>query len=87
MVKSQRDNRKESEFAQFLRSERIPLSGASDGSFSDNVQGQGITWEIKARRDGFKMLHGWLENANALALRADKREWLVCVQLVDCRNC
>jgi hypothetical protein len=83
MSKSQREKgqRREREFSKLINGERIPLSGAAGGSFKGDVLGLGLTWEIKARRDGFKLLHGWLENADALALKADHKEWLVVMPL------
>lgn len=83
MGKSQRDKglRREREFVQLIGGERIPLSGAAGGSFKGDVKGMGLTWELKARRDGFKLLYNWLENVDALAVKADRKEWLVVIPL------
>lgn len=62
-----------------LDSERIPLSGAVKGSFAGDVRVSGYLGEVKVRGDGFKELYRWLEHdgADFLALRADRKEWLV----------
>lgn len=33
--------------------------------------------EVKIRKDGFKQLYKWLDDNNALFVRADRKEWLV----------
>lgn len=84
MGKSQRDkgNRTEREFAKLIDGERIPLSGAAGGSFKGDVRGLGLLWECKARKDGFKQMYGWLDGENdALALKADRKGWLVVLPL------
>ena len=47
--------------------ERIPLSGAAGGSYVGDltvpVLGVDRCVEVKARRDGFRELYGWLEGA------------------------
>jgi hypothetical protein len=45
------------------------------------VKGLGLTWECKVRKDGFKLLYGWLEGKDALALKADRQDWLVVLPL------
>lgn len=72
----QKGNRTEREFARLIGGRRVPLSGAVDG-YKGDVIGLGMTWECKARRDGFKQLYTWLEKADALAVKADRRPWLV----------
>lgn len=63
-------------------SERVPLSGASGGRFAGDVSmpllGRDLRLEVKARADGFR---DWIENADALVLKADRREALVVVRL------
>jgi len=44
----------------------------------DPMLGKG---EVKRRKDGFKQLYTWLEGKDYLALRADRRKWLVVVEL------
>jgi Holliday junction resolvase len=84
MGKSQREKgaRTEREFAKRIDGIRVPLSGAVQG-YKGDVVGAGLTWECKARKDGFKTLYGWLEKgqADALAIKADRKEWLVVMPL------
>ena len=75
-------NRTEREFAKLIGGERVPLSGAVGGKYSGDVIGLSLTWECKARKDGFKQLYKWLDGENdALAIKADRKEWLVVVPL------
>lgn len=71
----------ERELAKILKGERVPLSGAAGGRFAGDVVGLGLRWEVKRRENGFRQLYGWLGNADALAVRADRREWLVVMPL------
>jgi hypothetical protein len=76
--------RREREFAKLIEGRRIPLSGAQEG-FENDVQGLGLNWEVKARKNGFQMLYKWLEDErekpDALALKADRKPWLVVLPL------
>lgn len=80
----QKGNRREREFARLIDGIRVPLSGAQTG-FENDVQGLGLRWEVKARKDGFKTLYQWLEDErekpDALALKADRKPWLVVMEL------
>lgn len=86
MGKASRDKggRGEREFAKLIGGMRVPLSGAQEG-FSNDVRGLGLSWEVKRRRSGFKQLYDWLEDEreqpDALAVRADRKDWLVCMKL------
>ena len=71
----------EREFAKLIGGERVPLSGAAGGRYAGDVVGLGLKWECKRRKDGFKQLYSWLEGKDALALRADRRPWLVVMPL------
>lgn len=71
-------SRAEREFAKLIGGERVPLSGSAGGSYTGDVKGLGLLWECKVRKDGFKQLYKWLEgDADALAIKADRKEWLV----------
>ena len=43
--------------------------------------GKDLRVEVKCRRDGFKQLYKWLEQRDALILKADRREALLVVRL------
>lgn len=77
-------SRRELEFAKLIDGKRTPLSGAVEG-FPNDVEGLGLSWEVKARADGFKTLYKWIEdtreNPDALALKADRKQWLVVLTL------
>lgn len=79
MGRSQRNKgaRAEREFARLIGGRRVPLSGAAGGEFAGDVVGLGLRWEVKRRADGFRELYRWLEGKDALAVRADRRPWLV----------
>lgn len=76
--------RREREFAKLIEGRRIPLSGAQEG-FENDVQGLSLNWEVKARKNGFQTLYKWLEDErekpDALALKADRKDWLVVMKL------
>lgn len=76
--------RREREFAKLIGGLRVPLSGAQEG-FENDIEGLGLKWEVKARKDGFKTLYQWLgderEKPDALALKADRKPWLVVMTL------
>jgi hypothetical protein len=76
--------RREREFAKLIDGVKTPLSGAVDG-FPNDVKGLGLAWEVKARADGFKTLYKWIEDTrecpDALALKADRKQWLVVLTL------
>lgn len=80
-----------------IQARRVPLSGAmKDTGFGGDLLVRGSLtlmfterdeerWEVKSRgnADGFKMLYKWLEDARVLALKADRKEWLVVTRLED----
>lgn len=86
MGKASRDKgaRREREFAELIGGRRTPLSGAMEG-FPNDVEGMGLSWEVKSRKNGFKQIYDWLEDErekpDALALKADRKQWLVCMTL------
>lgn len=77
----------ERELARLLGGRRIPLSGAAGGVFAGDVEVPGLgRGEVKRRRDGFKELYKWLENRDFLALRADRKGWLIVMGLDEARD-
>lgn len=76
--------RNEVALAKLLGGQRIPLSGAAGGSFvGDILLPNGKRIECKVRADGFRQLYAWIENADALAVRADRKDWLIVLRLED----
>jgi hypothetical protein len=65
--------------------ERVPLSGAARGRFGGDVSvpvlGRDLRCEVKCRCDGFRELYKWLDGADLLIVRADRRELLVVIPL------
>ncbi len=88
MGKSQRDKglRSEREFAKLIGGERVPLSGAAGGSYTGDVIAHGLRYECKVRGDGFRQLYEWLGTNDALAVKADRRPWLIVVTLEKWRE-
>lgn len=87
LASRQKGARREREFAALVEGERVPLSGAAGGSFAGDVLALGgLRFEVKARADGFRTLYAWLDGADALALKADRRPWLVVLPLDTLRT-
>jgi hypothetical protein len=65
--------------------ERVPLSGAARGRFGGDVSvpvlGKDLRCEVKCRGGGFRRLYDWLDGADVLILRADRRGLLVVVPI------
>jgi Holliday junction resolvase len=65
--------------------ERVPLSGAARGRFGGDVSvpllGVDRRVEVKCRGNGFRELYRWLDGADFLIVRADRREPLVVLPL------
>lgn len=86
MGKASRDKgqRREREFAELIGGRRIPLSGAQEG-YPNDVEGMGLQWEVKAKKNGFKMIYDYVlderEKPDAVALKADRKPWLVVMTL------
>ncbi|MGX5592198.1 hypothetical protein [Bacillus cereus] len=76
--------RREREFANLINGAHVALSGAID-AYSNDVKGLGLKMEVKARKEGFKTLYNWLEDEreqpDALAIKADRKPWLVVMPL------
>jgi Holliday junction resolvase len=86
----QKGNRTERTIVQLLQghgfaAERVPLSGAVRGRFGGDVSvpilGVDRRVECKVRASGFRQLYAWLNGADFLVVRADRREPLVVVPL------
>jgi Holliday junction resolvase len=86
----QKGNRTERAIVRLLQergfaAERVPLSGAARGSFGGDVSvpllGIDRRVEVKVREDGFRELYKWLNGADLLIIRADRRELLVVIPL------
>lgn len=82
----QRDKgaRGEREFTKLTNGIRVPLSGAVEG-YSNDVVAYGMQFEVKRRKSGFKQLYEWIEDErekpDAVALRTDNKQWIVCMTL------
>jgi hypothetical protein len=63
--------------------ERVPLSGAARGRFGGDVSILllGTDRRCEVRGGGFRQLYRWLDGADFLIVRADRREPLVVVPL------
>lgn len=94
MGKSQRDKGARGERALVaaltaggIHAERVPLSGAAGGSFKNNVSavigGERKDFEVKLRADGFKEIYRWIEPAYGLAVKADRKPFLVVLRIED----
>jgi Holliday junction resolvase len=86
----QKGNRTERAIVRLLQgrgfaAERVPLSGAAHGRFGGDVSvpvlGVDRRVEVKCRCDGFRELYKWLDGADLLIVRADRRELLVVIPL------
>lgn len=77
----EKGRRGERELARLLGGERVPLSGAAGGGFSGDVMAFGLLWQSKWEADGFRRLYQWLETHDALALKADRKPWLVVMPI------
>ena len=68
-----------------LAAERVPLSGAVRGRFGGDVSvpvlGKDLRCEVKCRGGCFRRLYDWLDGADVLILRADRRGLLVVVPI------
>jgi hypothetical protein len=63
-----------------LDAKRIPLSGATDFAKGDILL-ENKTGEVKVRANGFKQIYNWLAENDFLAIRSDRKPFLVVIQL------
>lgn len=86
----QKGDRVERALVRFLQeqgfaAERVPLSGSAGGRYGGDVSvpllGADRTIEVKCRAAGFVELYRWLDGADLLVVRADRREPLVILPL------
>jgi Holliday junction resolvase len=65
--------------------ERVPLSGAARGRFGGDISlpllGVDRRVEVKGRANGFARLYVWLDDADLLVIKADRKEPLVVLPL------
>lgn len=65
--------------------ERVPLSGAAGGSYTQDVTAPvlGDDWrlECKSRARDFTRIYDWLDGADALVIKADRKRPLVVLDL------
>lgn len=68
-----------------LAAERVPLSGASGGSFAGDIScpilGEDWIFEVKCRANGFKFLYDSLGFHDALIVKADREPELIVLSL------
>jgi len=92
MGKASRDKgqRREREFARLVGGEKVPLSGAIKGYSNDVKMPNGKRVEVKARADGWKEIYKWIEDErekpDLLALKADRKQWLIVMTLDEYMN-
>jgi Holliday junction resolvase len=67
--------------------ERVPLSGAARGRFGGDISvpllGTDRRIEVKCRANGWPRFYAWLDNADFLVLKADRREPLVVLRMSE----
>jgi len=77
--------RAEKKVAELMNGERVPLSGALRGKYSNDVVADGLQWEVKARKDGWKEIRKWLddpvEKPDGVILVPDREAPIVCMRL------
>jgi len=86
----QKGNRFERALVRFLHDRgfaacRVPLSGAAGGKYLGDIDlpllGVDRIVQAKHRANGFRELYAWLDGADLLIVRADRREPLVILPL------
>ena len=92
MSKAQRDKGYRTEnnvrlkaLAHGLDAYRVPLSGGASIKGDVVIKNDVDEWvlEIKCRGNGFKQIYSWLEDNDALVLKADNKPELVVLPMAD----
>jgi hypothetical protein len=65
-----------------LDAKRIPLSGATEFKKGDIVV-EDRTGEVKVRANGFKQIYNWLAENDFLAIRSDRKPFLIVLPIED----
>jgi hypothetical protein len=78
VARSEREKgaRRERQIAEILGATKISMAWQP----GPDLEWLGRMVEVKARRDGWKQLYRWLEDAQILALKADRKEWLIVLR-------
>lgn len=69
-----------------IPTKRVPLSGASDFQKGDlilDIKDKKILGEVKWRKNGFKQIYKWIEEADVLFIKRDYSDYLVVQRLKD----
>ena len=65
-----------------IKAKKVPLSGAVSEFEDDVLVGEEEKRaEVKRRRDGWKEIYSWLDGPDLLFMRADRKRWLVVMDL------
>jgi hypothetical protein len=79
----QKGSRFELSLAKAIGGRKVPLSGAAAGWKGDVIGPDGLRYECKVRKDGFKQIYSWLEDNDRLVIKADRKDPLVVMRLPD----
>jgi len=63
---------------------RVPCSGSSEGFKTDlhlYISNKVYRVEVKARKEGFKQIRDWLEEADMLIVKIDRQEPIIILSL------
>jgi len=58
-----------------------PLQADQDAVDADVLLDERFRVEVKRRKDGFRQLYGWLQDADFLFIRADRKDYIVAMSL------
>jgi len=57
------------------------LQADQDAVDADVLLDERFRVEVKRRKDGFRQLYGWLQDADFLFIRADRKDYIVAMSL------